>query len=152
VIEYPEEEIELPEGVEPEAQEGVGVEEAPVVETMPTKPLGEEPSRVEGVETEEKGEAEKVEAGSELKESPRTEGQAKSIDLKPEIIEKAGAKAVEEAHPLEKKAEREEPKKGRGVKPPKKVERKKDEGKNAKPSAESVEEINSEGGSDFCRS
>lgn len=152
VIEYPEEEIELPEGVEPEAQEGVGAEEAPVVETMPTKPLGEEPKRVEVVETEEKGEAEKVEVGSELKESPRTEGQAKSIDLKPEIIEKAGAKAVEEAHPLEKKAEREEPKKGRGVKPPKKVERKKDEGKNAKPSAESVEEINGEGGSDFCRS
>jgi len=145
VIEYPEEEIELPEGVEPEAKEDVGAGEAQAVETMPTKPLGEELSRVEGVETVEKEEAKKTEVGSDRKETLHTEGQAESIDLKPEIIEKAGAKAVEEVHPPEKKAEKGEPRRDRGAKPPKKDEREKDEKKSAKPPTESVEKTNGEG-------
>lgn len=53
VIEYPEEEYELPEGVEPEAAEAVEEATPPTVEPAPAEPPSEEPGPEGEVETEE---------------------------------------------------------------------------------------------------
>jgi len=107
VIEYPEEEYELPEGVEPELHEAPEIGEVPVAEEMPTEETAEGPESIEEPEIEEP----KVEASPEDDQPDQEEVQhPKQVKAKAEIVE--GEEITESVEPTEGDEEADEEEEG----------------------------------------
>ncbi len=107
VIEYPEEEYELPEGVEPEPLEAPEIGEVPAEEETPTEETAEGPESIEEPEIEEL----KVEASPEDEQLDQEEVQPpKQVKVKAETVE--GEEITESAKPTEGDEEAEEEKEG----------------------------------------
>ena len=107
VIEYPEEEYELPEGVEPELHEAPEIGEVPVAEEMPTEETAEGPESIEEPEIEEP----KVEALPEDDQLDQEEVQhPKQVKAKAEIVE--GEEITESVEPTEGDEEADEEEEG----------------------------------------
>jgi small subunit ribosomal protein S3 len=112
VIEYPEEEYELPEGVEPEPPETPEMGEVPVAEETPTEETVEGPESIKESEIEElELEEPEVEASSEEEKPAQGEIQPpKQVKAKAETVE--GEENTESAEPDEGDEEAEEEEEG----------------------------------------